>query len=121
LPRLEAERYPSPGNWWPNGLGQTPCLNANLPGCALESVEGFAWSVGGHREYVDVVREAVDPRGRPYYWLVGQRLTMEQELPGSDTNCLLHNIVSVTPISYDITNYLDQPRYQALFSERRGG
>jgi 5'-nucleotidase len=112
------ERYPSPGEWWPAAIGQTPCLNINLPGCSLEQTAGIAWSIGGHREYIDVVKESVDPRGRTYYWLVGERLTMEQDLPGADTNCLLHNIASVTPISYDITNYLDRPRYQSLFAER---
>ena len=121
LPRREGSAYPDPGAWWPSGIGQTPCLNVNLPGCELEELQGIAWSIAGHREYRDVVKLATDPRGKPYYWLVGDRITMEQELPGADTNHLLHNIVSVTPISYDITNYLDRPRYQALFTERLGG
>jgi 5'-nucleotidase len=118
LPRREAERYPRPGAWFPAGLGQTPCLNVNLPGCVPEQVDSFRWTVGGHREYFDVVKEARDPRGRPYYWLGGERVNFEQERPRSDTHALVNNIVSVTPISYDITNYLDLPRYQALFAER---
>ncbi len=120
LPKRDGQFYPSPGEWWPTATGQTPCLNVNLPGCELELLQGIAWSIGGHREYIDVVKESTDPRGKKYYWLVGERLTMEQELPGSDTNCLLNNVAGVTPISYDITNYLDRPRYQALFAERAG-
>jgi 5'-nucleotidase len=93
----------------------------NIPGCAITDLRAIAWSICGHRDYTDVVREARDPRQRPYYWLGGERITMEQELPGSDTHGLLNNIATVTPISYDITNYLDRPRYQALFAERLGG
>jgi 5'-nucleotidase len=119
LPRVDAQRYPEPGEWWPGGVGQTPCFNVNLPGCGLEDLEAIAWTIGGHREYLDVVKQASDPRGRPYFWLGGERVTLEQELPGTDTHALLNNIASVTPISYDITNYLDRPRYQALFAERK--
>jgi 5'-nucleotidase len=120
LPRRTEASYPAPGEWQPSGIGLTPCFNVNLPGCELSELEGIAWGIGGHREYADVVKQANDPRGRPYFWLGGERITMEQELPGSDTHGLLHNTVTVSPISYDITNYLDRPRYQAMFAERLG-
>ena len=109
--------YPQPGEWQPAGIGLTPCFNVNLPGCTLEEVRAVAWGICGHRDYTDVVKQSSDPRGRPYYWLWGDRITLEQELPGSDTHGLLNNIATVTPISYDITNYLDRPRYQAMFAE----
>jgi broad specificity polyphosphatase/5'/3'-nucleotidase SurE len=118
LPRRADSAYPAPGEWQPAGIGLTPCFNVNLPNCALDELQAIAWGIGGHREYADVVKRAQDPRGRDYFWLGGDRITMEQELPGSDTHGLLHNIATVTPISYDITNYLDRPRYQALFAER---
>lgn len=121
LPSADAERYPAPPDWRPHCLGQTPCLNVNLPGCAVEQVAGVRWTVAGHREYFDVVQEAADPRGRTYYWIGGARVQMDQERAGTDTHSLVNNIVSVTPISYDITNYLDLPRYHALFAERGPG
>jgi 5'-nucleotidase len=121
LPRRADDAYPAVGAWKPEGTGLTPCFNVNIPGCAITDLRAIAWSICGHRDYTDVVREARDPRQRPYYWLGGERITMEQELPGSDTHGLLNNIATVTPISYDITNYLDRPRYQALFAERLGG
>jgi 5'-nucleotidase len=120
LPRIGGERFPAHPALQIDGLLHTPALNVNIPGVPLSGVTGFSWTEAGHREYRDVVKQAADPRGRPYFWLGGDKVLAESERPGTDIHALLHGIVSVTPISYDITNRTDLPRFQRLLRERSG-
>jgi 5'-nucleotidase len=120
LPRIEAERYPRPAAAGIAALTQTPVMNVNIPGLPLAEIRGIRWTIAGHREYRDVVREAADPRGRPYYWLGGEKIVSESEQEGTDTHALLNGCVSVTPVSYDITNRTDLPVLKRMLRERMG-
>ncbi|HEX7555126.1 MAG TPA: 5'/3'-nucleotidase SurE, partial [Leptolinea sp.] len=46
----------------------------------------------------------LDPRGRPYYWAIGDAPTAQAE-PGNDAEALLNGFISVTPIQMDLTAY----------------
>ncbi|MCH7472683.1 5'/3'-nucleotidase SurE [bacterium] len=117
VPVDEMEHYPDPQQWYPAGLSHVPCFNVNIPALPVGELAGIAWTVAGHREYRDVVTEAFDPRGRPYYWIAGEKI-LNQERPGTDTYTLGQGLVSVTPLKYDITNHGDLERMSAALKER---
>ena len=78
------------------------CLNVNIP----DAVTGPPFPVRvtrlGKRRYSKVVRQAIDPRGRPYYWIGGD--------PGErdpsdlcDSAAVGRGLISVTPLKLDLT------------------
>ncbi len=84
----------------PKGL----LLNVNVPYVPTEQVKGIRVTRQGNREYHDRLDKRVDPRGKPYYWAIGDLPTSHAE-PGTDAEALLNNYVSVTPIQLDLTAY----------------
>jgi 5'-nucleotidase len=76
-------------------------LNVNVP---PGPVRGFRFVRLGKRTYGNEVVENVDPRGRKYYWIGGERPTNE-DIPLSDCNCVFQDgLVSVTPLHLDWSN-----------------
>jgi len=112
------EPYPQPGNWYPAGLNTLPCLNINLPRCPVAEIRGVLWTRAGQRKYYDVVKPGIDPRGREYFWVAGDKVLMEDEHVGTDTFALAHGYLSVTPLSYDRTNQADLDRLRDWRVER---
>jgi len=113
----DASHYPVPGPWYPAELDVVPCFNVNLPDRPRRELKGVRWTHAGHREYTDVVRATVDPRGEPYYWIAGERVH-EADAPGTDTHALTEGYVSVTPVSYDITHQATLRQMQRWLAER---
>ena len=71
-------------------------LNVNFPSAAHRTTE-IALTEVAQRKYTDKVIVRKDPRGRPYYWLFGERLS---EFP-RDTDAeavIVKRMISVTPI-----------------------
>lgn len=121
IPPVSAEdsaAYPAPGRWYPAGLESVPCLNVNLPARPLSEVLGIRWTRAGHREYQDVVKHEVDPRGREYYWVAGDKVLLEDEHGGTDTHAIARGYITITPMSYDRTNHEDLKRLRAWSLER---
>jgi 5'-nucleotidase len=94
-------------------------LNVNIPDVALGELKGIRWTRAGYREYREVVKEALDPRGQPYYWIAGDR-AHQPDQPGTDISAVDAGYVSVTPISYDMTSRGDLERLAAWLKERSG-
>ncbi len=89
--------------------GVPTLLNVNVP---PGPVKGYRFVRLGTRTYGTEVVENVDPRGRKYYWIGGERPTNE-DIPQSDCNCVFQDgLVSVTPLHLDWSN-------DALVSEMR--
>lgn len=84
----------------PKGL----LLNVNVPYVSKEQVKGIRVTRQGNREYHDRLDKRIDPRGKPYYWAIGDLPTAHAE-PGTDAEALINNYVSVTPIQLDLTAY----------------
>jgi 5'-nucleotidase len=54
--------------------------------------------------YTDSYERRVDPRGGVYYWLAGEVIeTGEPE--GTDVAAIRNNMVSVSPVHYNLSNY----------------
>ncbi|WP_456368124.1 5'/3'-nucleotidase SurE [Thermococcus sp.] len=80
-------------------------LNVNVPSDATEKTEMVITRLARKR-YCPTVEERIDPRGHPYYWIVGKRTTEFE--PGTDAYALkVERKVSVTPINIDMTAKVD--------------
>jgi 5'-nucleotidase len=90
------------------GLPQNVLLNVNIPYLPLEQMKGIQVTRQGLRLYHDKLDRRVDPRGREYYWTVGEFPTGVPER-GSDIGALADGFVSVSPIQLDLTAYQTIP------------
>ncbi len=71
-------------------------LNVNFPSNMGRSTEIVLTEVA-RRKYTDKVIVRKDPRGRPYYWLFGERLS--EFPPGTDADAIISKRkISITPI-----------------------
>ncbi len=78
-------------------------LNVNVPNVPAASVAGVQVTKLGVRAYKDYFEKRVDPRGKTYYWLAGEVIE-EGEEEGTDAWCMSRNIISITPIKFDMTD-----------------
>ena len=83
-------------------------LNLNIPAVPLHDFAGVQVSELGVRMYSDTYERREDPRGGVYYWLAGE-IVEEPESPTSDVEAIRNNMVSITPVHYDLTNYAALP------------
>jgi len=82
-------------------LPEDTFLNVNIPhGVA----SGVRLTRQGRRRYEDLVVEKTDPRGRKYYWIGGGDLGFV-DAPGTDAAAVEEQMISVTPLHLDLTNY----------------
>ncbi len=76
-------------------------LNLNVPSSAVPETE-IELTRLARRRYVPTVEERLDPKGNPYYWIVGRLLDRFE--PGTDAYALkVERKVSVTPINIDMS------------------
>jgi 5'-nucleotidase len=87
-----------------NGIPEGVLLNINVPFLPLELIKGFQITRQGLRVYHDKIDRRMDPRGRPYYWIIGETPTGIPE-SGTDIGALSEGYVSITPVHLDMTNY----------------
>ena len=89
-------------NGLPDGVDM---LNVNVPSDASEET-GIAVTRLAHRMYRPTIEERIDPKGNPYYWIVGRKC--KEFEPGTDAYALkVERKVSVTPINIDMTARVD--------------
>jgi len=79
-------------------------LNVNVPDLPYEELDGLAVTRLGQRHKSEPAIPALDPHGRPVYWvgLVGP----EQDAgPDTDFYAVRNKKVSITPLHVDLTRY----------------
>jgi 5'-nucleotidase len=86
------------------GMEDHLLLNVNLPYLSFIEIKGIQITRMGLRVYHDKLDRRVDPRGKPYYWVIGEMPTGIPER-GTDIGALADGYVSVTPIQLDLTAY----------------
>jgi 5'-nucleotidase len=101
------------------GLAENTLLNVNVPALPDEQIKGIQITRQGLRVYHDKVDQRLDPRKRPYYWLIGDSPTGIPER-GTDFGALAEGYVSVTPIQLDLTAYRLLPDLNAWEWEDKG-
>lgn len=86
------------------GWPENTFINLNFPDCAPDAVVGTRLCPMGKRLMNIKLSERMDPKGRPYYWLGGDRdNTADRE--GVDLDLLAKNSVTITPLHLDLTDY----------------
>lgn len=79
-------------------------LNVNVPPVAKGDFKGLRVTRQGHNEWKDAYDVRIDPQGRPYYWLTGEFVTV-QELEDGDDAVVANGYAAITPIHYELTNF----------------
>lgn len=84
-------------------LPRDTILNINIPDLPWSEVGGFEVTRLGFRHKSEPVVKAVDPKGRPIYW-IGPAGGGADAGPGTDFHAVAAGKVSVTPIKIDLTD-----------------
>lgn len=79
-------------------------LNINVPDRPWNELQGLAATRLGRRHKSEPVVQALDPRGRPIYW-VGPPGPEEDAGVGTDFHAVRSGYVSITPLQVDMTHY----------------
>jgi 5'-nucleotidase len=100
-----------------DGLPPGILLNVNVPYIPQDAIKGILITRQGLRVYHDHLVRREDPRGVPYYWMIGE---MPDGVPerGTDIGALADGYASVTPLQLDLTAYHVLPDFNAWERKR---
>ncbi len=87
-----------------HGLPAETLLTVNIPNLPEKEIKGVAITAHGKSNLEEEMVERSDTYGQPYYWLRGVMTLYDNGLE-ADEYAIRHGYVSITPISYDLTNY----------------
>jgi 5'-nucleotidase len=87
------------------GIPHDRLINVNFPAVPLTDVKGITLCPQGRRKLDDNLDRRIDPQGRPYIWIGGQRTVPFREHPESDIAHIARGFITITPISLDMTDY----------------
>lgn len=96
---------------WPTGT----LMNVNFPALPPEKVRGVKACPHGRRVLTDNLDRRVDPHGRPYIWIGGQRTEPYCDTPTADYRQILDGWITVTPLNLDLTHYRMLETMHGLF------
>ncbi len=99
-------------------------LNVNIPPVPGEKIAGVKLTRQGLRRYIENFEKRLDPRGKSYYWLIGEvveeleqpeYIHLPKEVP-TDVQAIRDNFITITPLQYNLTDignfdYLRQTRW----------
>ncbi len=88
-------------------------LNVNVPAVSAEKIKGIVITRQGMSRFRESFKRRVDPRGNVYYWLAGEEHFNESQAD-TDISALKNNMISITPISYDLTSREGLERLKSL-------
>ncbi len=97
------------------GWASNTLINMNFPDCAPDKVRGVKVCRQGKRIVNIKLSERADPKGRPYFWLGGER-DNTPEKAGVDIDYLHANYITITPIGMDLTDYQSMEKISSLFN-----
>lgn len=90
-------------------------INVNFPHCKEDEVKGIKICAQGKRLMNIQLSERADPKGRPYFWLGGERDNTPEQ-PDVDIDYLQNNYITVTPICMDLTDYKSLEKIRSKFN-----
>ena len=79
-------------------------LNVNVPNVPEEEIRGVRVTRQGMALFAERFDKRADPRNRIYYWMTGNKIQMD-EGDDVDDEVIKRNMISITPIHYDMTNH----------------
>lgn len=86
------------------GLPRGVLLNVNIPAVESSRIKGVAITRQGRFTFRDGFEKREDPRGRTYYWLGYEELSIEED-GDTDLAAVRQNKISITPLQHDLTDY----------------
>ena len=86
------------------GLPEGILLNVNIPNCSFDELKGTVVTRQARSRWEESFTERVDPFDRPYYWLAGEFVNLD-EGEGTDLEAIDEGYVSITPVQHDLTAY----------------
>ncbi len=86
------------------GLPKQTLLNVNIPNIHRDEVRGDRITKMGRSQFKEVFHRRNDPRGNLYFWMDGD-MELEPGQTGTDVQALAEKYVSITPLSFDLTNH----------------
>jgi 5'-nucleotidase len=89
-------------------------INVNFPAVPLAEVKGMKLCPQGRRRLDDNLDRRIDPQGRPYIWIGGQRTIPFRDHPEADYMRIREGYITVTPLSLDMTDYAMMERLAAV-------
>ena len=94
-----------------HGLPEETLVNVNVPNRPRREMKGVRVTCLSRRRFHNPIIEKLDPRGRKYYWIAGERISWSRS-KDADHEAIEEGFVSITPIRLDTTHYgvLDQFR-----------
>lgn len=84
------------------GLPPGILLNVNIPARPADEIEGMMVTRQARSRWEESFRERVDPFDRPYYWLSGTFVNLD-EGENTDLDAIEQGYVSITPLQHDMT------------------
>lgn len=79
-------------------------LNMNVPDVPPGELKGIRVCQTGFRGYRDIVQKMHDPRGRPFYWIAGERVH-EDEREDTDVMAIQQGYAALTPLAWNMTDH----------------
>ena len=98
---------------WPRDV----LINVNFPPVPAKRVTGIEITQEGRRKLGDDIREGADPRGVPYYW-IGAQQNAPESAKGTDLEAMERAVVSVTPLSINLTHRPTMRALQRAFGKK---
>ena len=88
-----------------HGLAIGTLLNVNVPDVPKNKITGILVTKQGKSKWDDIYEKRTDPYGRDYYWLTGAMMEVDNGLE-FDQFAIKKNYISITPIHFDLTDYV---------------
>ena len=99
-----------------NTLGPScKLLNVNIPKSQNGPIKGIKVCRQAEGSWVEEFKQAIDPRGEPYYWLTG-KFVVEDQNTDTDIHALENGYISIVPSGHDLTKHEAIPALKALES-----
>lgn len=86
------------------GMPEGTLLNINVPSIPAREIRGFEFTRQGESYWRDAFEKRLDPQERPYYWLKGEYVLVDEESDIDDI-AIREKKISITPLHYDLTDY----------------
>lgn len=83
----------------------TKLLNVNFPKLPLSEIKGLKVCRQADARWKEEFMENKDPQGRPYYWLTGKFVNLDEHKTDTDIWALDNGYVSIVPSFHDLTNF----------------
>jgi 5'-nucleotidase len=89
-------------------------LNVNIPAVPVDLLKGLKICKQAYAKYEEDFIERQDPHGRHYYWLTGEFVNFDKA-KDTDVWALANNYVSIVPVQFDLTNYVQKAKLEKLW------